>query len=171
MLVLRWALRAITAMEPETLKNLNSATTRHVYWLVRVKSPKVVQYQFTARNETVHASRFECLLVSNDPKQFIIGSVSFSFGAKDAALKAQATYLEDLVFEIRNPQFDTKMKPDFISCPIKRVVSLAKPTAVKPIPPTDKDRQALPAKHIEVSMTIRDVMNALAGLKNAPLRF
>ena len=170
MLVLRQALSAITVMEPETLKNMNSSTARHAYWIVRVISPKVVQYQFTSRNEIVNASKFECLLVSKDPKQFIIGSVPFSFGAKDAALKAQATYLEGLVFEIRNPQFDTKMKPDFIACPLKRVVSLAKPTAVKPIPPTEKDRQALPAKHIEVPMTIRDVMNALAGLKRAPPR-
>ena len=89
-------------MASESLQNMNSATAKHAYWLVRVISPKVVQYQFMSRSEIVNASKFECLLVSEDPKQFIIGTVPFSFGAKDAALKAQAKYLEGLVFEIRN---------------------------------------------------------------------
>ena len=94
-------------------------------------SPKVMSYEFKSRNEVAKATRFQCILVSQDPKQFMIGSVPFSFAAKDAASNAKDKIQDGLTLEIKSPQFDTKMKADFVRCPLKRVANLSPPTVEK----------------------------------------
>ena len=102
-------------MVVETLKNMNQTTANHASWVVRVLSPKVNSYEFKSRNEVAKATQFRCILVSQYPKQLMIGSVPFSFAAKDAASKAKDIFQDGLTFEIKNPQLDTKMKADFVS--------------------------------------------------------
>jgi hypothetical protein len=69
-------------MSIEMLKNMNVQTGMHAAWMVRVLSPKPVNYTFMARQELVRATKFQRILVSKDPKQFMLGSVAFNFADK-----------------------------------------------------------------------------------------
>ena len=55
----------------ETLKNMNSGTAKFATWCVRVLDPKIKSYEFVARGETVKATKFQCILASQDEKQYM----------------------------------------------------------------------------------------------------
>ena len=80
----------------ETLKNMNSTTSKYAKWFVRIIHPKLINYTFSARGETVNAQKFQCVLVSQDPAQYMIGLVPFVFGDRGAAKKASDKFIEDL---------------------------------------------------------------------------
>ena len=73
----------------ETLKNMNQTTAKYASWVVRVLAPKLIPYEFTSRGEVVKATKFQCILVSKDPTQFMIGNVPFSFATRDAPSEAR----------------------------------------------------------------------------------
>ena len=54
---------------------MNSTTSKFAKWYVRVVAPKIIDDSFTARGETIAAQKFECVLVSKDPAQYMIGLV------------------------------------------------------------------------------------------------
>ena len=89
---------------------MNVQTGKHATWVVRVLSPKLIHYQFTAKGQKVEASKFQCLLVSKDPRQFMLGSVPFSFASKDAPSKAFEKFKDWLTFQIKTPEFDKRRK-------------------------------------------------------------
>jgi hypothetical protein len=120
----------------ETLKNMNSSTSKYAKWYVRIIDPKIIDYSFTSRNEPVYAQKFACVLVSEDPSQYMLGLVPFAFTDRDAAQKAFSKFIKDHVFEITTPAFDTKARPEYNGCPVKPVLLLLKPTTIKLIPPS-----------------------------------
>ena len=63
----------------ETLNSLNSSTGKFAEWCVRVLDPEITTYTFTARNKVVKATRFQCVLVTKDPKQCMLAKVPFDF--------------------------------------------------------------------------------------------
>ena len=111
----------------------------------------------------MNATKFQCLLVSKDSAQYMLGSVPFSFADRAAASTALRRFKDGLTFEITNPHFDGKMKADFVSCPLKRVVMLIAPTQVTAVPPTS-DHYNYPAKFIDAGMTLEGVLQSLAQL-------
>ena len=119
----------------ETLKNMNSTTSKYAKWFVRVIHPKILDYTFTARGETVNAQKFQCVLVSQDPEQYMLGLVPFAFTDREAAAKAFAKFTPNTVLEITTPAFDSKARSEYNGCPVKPVVLLARPTTVKVVPP------------------------------------
>ena len=119
----------------ETLKKMNSSTGKFATWYVRVIAPKIIDYKFQARGETIAAQKFECVLVSKDSTQYMLGLVPFAFSDRGAAQKAMDKFKENHVFEITQPAFDTKAKSEFNGCPVKIVLLLARPTIVKAPPP------------------------------------
>ena len=58
----------------ETLKNMNSTTAKFAKWYVRIQEPTVFSYTFASRGETVPAQKSQCLLVSKDPAEYMIGA-------------------------------------------------------------------------------------------------
>ena len=72
----------------ETLKNMNGTTAKFAKWYVRIIDPKVIEYSFIARGQEVQAKKFECILVSNDPSQYMLAFAPFNFQEKQAAVKA-----------------------------------------------------------------------------------
>ena len=100
----------------ETLKNMNGTTAKHAQWCVRILDPKVIDYKFTSRNEMITAQRFECLIVSKDPKQYMLGSVPFRFDDRGAPAKAADKFKDQSVWILKSPAFDTRQKPEFTSC-------------------------------------------------------
>ena len=104
---------------------MNSTTAEFATCVIRVKGPKVVDYQFTSRGETVNAQKFECVVVSKEPKEYMLGVVPFSFQNRDAAQQAFQRFPDGSVWEVKKPKFDARAKPEFISCQIKQVLFLA----------------------------------------------
>ena len=54
---------------------MNSTIGKFAKWYVRIIDPKIIQYEFRSRGETVSAERFECVLVSKDPAQYMLATV------------------------------------------------------------------------------------------------
>ena len=76
----------------ETLKNMNSDTSKFAKWYAHVLDPKVLDYQFSPRGETVNAQKFQCVLVSKDPSQYMQAVVPFNFNERKAAMNALSKY-------------------------------------------------------------------------------
>ena len=146
---------------------MNSTTSKFAKWYVRVIAPKIIDYTFEARGETIAAQKFECVIVSNDSAQYMLGLVPFTFSDRKAAQKAMDKFTENHVFEITQPAFDTKIKSEFNGCPLKTVLLLARPTIVKAAPPTNKEMLEYPAKGITVSMDISQLLRVLKSTGSA----
>ena len=83
------ALPAMTlSKNVETLKNMNGGTAKYAKWYVRIIDPKIIEYSFIARGQSVQAKKFECILVSKDPSQYMLALVPFEFKDPNAAQKA-----------------------------------------------------------------------------------
>ena len=103
---------------------MNTNTGKHAVWCIVIHDPKVIAYTFKARGESVNAERFQCVIGSSDPKQYMMGSVPFSFTDRAAAKKALEKFRDKSVWILRTPAFDTKSKTEYISCPQKSVLLL-----------------------------------------------
>ena len=119
----------------ETLKSMNATTGKFAKWYVRVLDPKVIDYSFQSKGETIAAQRFQCVLVSKDPTQYMLGQVSFTFM--------------------------TLSRADFNGCPVKSVLLLTTPTTIKAVPSTNKAMLEHPATGLEVSMDISELLQFL----------
>ena len=139
----------------ETLKNMRGSTAKHAQWFVRVLNPKEIEYTFVARSEAVNASKFECLLVSQDPKQYMLATVPFRLKDREAAKKAKAKFGDGTVWILKQAAFETKAKLEFNSCPQKSVVLLMEPTKLAAVTPVQTAELAYPSKHIEVALNVR----------------
>ena len=140
---------------------MNATTSKFAKWYVRFIDPKVIDYSFKARGETVAAQKFECVLVSKDPAQYMLGLVPFVFSDRQAAANALTRFTESQVFEVTTPAFDAKARQEFNGCPVKSVLLLTRPTTIKPIPSTNKAMLEHPATGLEVSMDISQLLQLL----------
>ena len=66
-----------------------------------------------------------------------------------------------MVFQVQHPVFDQTMKPEYISIPIKRALLLTKPTKLQEVPPTAEQTLKGVATHVDVGMTLRQVLDRL----------
>jgi hypothetical protein len=151
----------------ETLANMNTNTAKHATWLVRVLDTKVIKYKFEtrgAKKEEVHATKFQCILVSNDTKSYMHGAVNFTFQDRQAAQKAENKFKEGSVWKIDKPIFDTKARTEYNSCPVKTVV-LLDTSKVKTVLPTSSADLAYPAKYIEVPLKLDSLLQVLTTMK------
>ena len=145
----------------ETLKNMNLETAKHAQWVVRVLAPKLIRYSFQSKQKTVQAEKFQCLLVSTNPTQFMIGSVPFNFAAPQAARQALQKFRAGLCFRVQQPEFDGRMKPEYISTPIKKSLLLTNPASVTAVPLTATDTLKDVADHVDVGMSLTNVLGRL----------
>ena len=148
----------------ETLKNMNGTTAKHAQWCVRILDPKVIDYKFTSRNEMITAQRFECLIVSKDPKQYMLGSVPFRFDDRGAPAKAADKFKDQSVWILKSPAFDTKQRPEFNGCSLKSVVLLQPPSKMTAVTPTNTAELAYPAKFIDVALDLKGILRLLASV-------
>ena len=145
----------------ETLKSMNATTGKFAKWYVRVLDPKVIDYSFQSKGETIAAQKFQCVLVSKDPTQYMLGLVPFAFKDRQAAAKALTRFTANQVYEVTTPAFDAKSRADFNGCPVKSVLLLTTPTTIKAVPPTNKAMLEHPTTSLEVSMDISELLQFL----------
>ena len=147
----------------KTLRNMNSTTAKYAKWHVRVIDPKVIDYSFTARREDMEAKKFQRALVSREPEQHMYGLAPFSIKDRNAAKEAALKFTANSVWELTMPTFDSKVKPEFIGCPVKSVVWLCKPTVVTMVPQMKSAAYTYPAMGIKVALDIKGIMELLKG--------
>ena len=145
----------------EPLKNMNASTSKFAKWYVRIIDPKVKDYTFQARGEKVNAKKFECVVVSRDPAQYMMGIVPFEFRNRQAADQAGAMFRPSSVWEVTAPAFDSKAKPDFIGCPLKCVLLLKAPTQLKEVTPDNDIAFKHPSFGLQVALDIKGIMEVL----------
>ena len=145
-----------------TLKNMNASTAKHAKWYVRILDPKIISYKFRAKEKEVNATKFQCILVSKDPSQYMLGLVAFEFKDLQGAKKAFEKFKKGTVWEISTPSFDSKSKSEYNGCPIKTVLLLSPPTKTRAIPPTNKAELDHPAQGLKVALEIKGVMALLS---------
>ena len=93
----------------ETLKKMNSSTGKFATWYVRVIAPKIIDYTFQARGETIAAQKFECVLVSKDSTQYMLGLVPFAFSDRGAAQKAMDKSQRTMFLKSRSRRLTPKL--------------------------------------------------------------
>ena len=145
----------------EALKSMNSQTAKYAKWYVKILDPKVIDYPLFSKGENINAQKFQCVLVSHVPEQYMLGLVPFDFRDRNAATKAAEKFTADSVWEITTPAFDTRSKPEFNGCPIKSVVLLSRPTTTTRVPPTNTAALAYPAKGVHVALDIKGIVDLL----------
>ena len=129
---------------------MNANIGKYAIWYVRVLDPKIIHCEFHCMGETIHAERFECVLVSKDPAQYMLASIPFTFADRTRAQTAVETYGPGCVLEITTPAFDTKSRQKYNGCPVKSVLLLMKPTTIQHVPPTNTQMLQHPAEGLHV---------------------
>ena len=139
----------------ETLKNMNTTTGKYAKWFVRVIDPKVIDYSFQSRSEKVNAQNLQCILVSQDPSQYMMGLVPFDFKNRQAVANAEKTFGPNSVWEVTTPVLDAKAKPEYNGCPVKAVLLLKAPTQLKEVTSENQAAYAHPASGLQVALDIK----------------
>ena len=140
---------------------MNSTIGKFAKWYVRVVDPKIIPYKFWSRGEEVSAERFECIVVSKDPTQYMLATVPFSFTDRMAAKRALERFKSNDVLEITTPAFDAKARQEFNGCPVKTVLLLVLPTNVRTVPITHTQLLGHPAQGLQVSLQITELVKHL----------
>ena len=148
----------------ETLKNMNADIGKYAVWYVRVLDPKIIHCEFHCMGETIHSERFECVLVSKDPAQYMLAAIPFSSIDRTRARKALDTYKDGCVLEITTPAFDMKARQQYNGCPVKSVLLLIKPTTIKHVPPTNTQMLQHPAKGLHVVLDVKSLVFHMRNL-------
>ena len=156
------------ATKYDTLTNMNANSGRHAAWLLCIRSPKIRVIKFKSKGEPVEGFQFQCLLVSNDAKQYMYGRVPFDFKNRAAAEQAMQKFIENSVWKITNPTFDDKAKVQHISCPIKKVLLLKEPTKMEELKNAgdcEETRKWWPTGEVHVPMSLTMTIDALKKVK------
>ena len=140
---------------------MNSTIGKFAKWYVRIIDPKIIEYEFKSKGETVSAQKFECVLVSKDPTQYMLATVPFSFSDRLSAKKALNVFKNNDVLEITTPAFDAKARAEFNGCPVKSVLLLTQPTTMKHVPCTNTEVLQHPAQGLQVSLHITALIKHL----------
>ena len=145
----------------ETLKYMNTTTSKYAAWFVRILDPKIIRYKINSKGEYIDAEKFEVVLVSLQADQFMLGVVPFEFKNRKAAREAQTKFKAHSVWQMVTPAFDAKARAEYNGCPIKSTVLLTAPTKMHAVPPTNDVQFQYPAKGLHVALDIKGIVSIL----------
>ena len=158
------SMRPFSPCFSEPLKNVNSLTAKFPKWYVKVLDPKVIDYSFKSKGESIHSQKSQRELVSHEPAQYMLGLAPFDF-------KDRHAFSADSVWEVTTLAFDARSKLEFNGCPLKSVVLLSKPTTTTTVLPTSSPALANPASSVHVALGIQGIVELLEGaVGSAPER-
>ena len=160
--------QASRATRYEELFNMNANNGRFATWLLRVKSPQITPIKFKANQKDVEGFIFQCVLTSNDPKQYMFGRVPFEFKNRNAALDAQKKFVENSVWKVTNPSFDGRAQAQYISSPIKVVLLLKEPSKLQLLGDSDfcdSTERWWPSETVHVPLSLTGTINALKKVR------
>ena len=141
----------------EPLRNIdNRSTGRHATWVVKVLSPKVVEYSFQSKGEQILAKKFRCVLTSSNPQEYMYGSIPFDFKNRNAAEEGLKKFTDGSVWEISSPAFDHKYRALYVGCPKKAVLLLLAPTVMRRI---EEPGDSVPLQAVWPNLTVHPPCN------------
>lgn len=159
----------------DAVKNMNSNNGKFGAWLLCVRSPEALHVRFQNRKDGkwIEGYRFQCVLASNDPKQYMYGVIPYDFKNSNSAQEACDKFVEGSIWKITKPSFDTRAKREYVSCPIKAVLLLKSPTQLEKLDgPGDCEElnKWWPSGEIHVPLSLTKTIEALKQVK-LPLAF
>ena len=147
----------------ESLRNLNASTAKHAQWLVRILLPRCINYSFKAREELVHATKFSCLLVAEDPHSYLPATVAWSFSDREGPSRALERFPAGSVWIMRKPVFDPRADSRYFSSSVPGVL-LLNSCVLEPVP-NGQPLAAVPADHLEVGLSLKKLMECLTAMR------
>ena len=149
----------------ESLDKMNSTNGQSMSWIVKVANPKIIRVQYWSKHaqEVKEVKRFQCVLTSADPKQYMYGCV-----CNHSVDEAHVKFQEGSVWKITRPVFDVNTKHDYVSCPIKVVVLMEHPTEMEKLSDpgnVEELKKWWPSGDIHVSISVSDAINALKQVR------
>ena len=148
----------------ESVMNMNETNGKHAQWCLRVLNPQLQSYTFQARGQSVDAKSFTCILVGDNPSEYLLGCVPFEFRSPQGPEQAMTRFVENTVWVVSKPGFDMRAKTEFNGSPMKLTLLLRDPTMVRAVPPTDSAAYSFPATHIIPPATLACIV-ALKSIK------
>ena len=154
----------------DKLDKMNATTAKFTSWIVMIRNPKILTIRFWSKHQHkfVDVKRFQCVLASADPKQYMYGCVLQDYRSENAIDEALAKFEEGSVWKISRPVFDTKSKREYVSCPIKMVVVMKSPTEMEKLTdPGDSEdiKKWWPSGDVHVPMSLSNTINALKQVR------
>ena len=110
------------------------------------------------------ASRLECLLVAQTPREFMIGSVPFDFKDRAAHEKAMKQFKDQTVWMLKKPSFDQKAKAEYNRCPLQNTVLLISRSQLLPVTSSNTMELQATATNIEVPRNLTELLGLLASM-------
>ena len=153
----------VANMTFESLRNLNASTAKHAQWLVRILLPRCINYSFKAREELVHATKFSCLLVAEDPHSYLPATVAWSFSDREGPSRALERFPAGSVWIMRKPFFDPRADSRYYSSSVPGVL-LLNSCVLEPVP-NGQPLAAVPADHLEVGLSLKKLMECLTAMR------
>lgn len=146
--------------------NLDGVNAKSGKWLFRVLAPQTIAYVFADATKPrgsnrINAERFDCVLVSNDPTKYIMGSVPFRLARPQAAKKAAARFANGSVWEVARPVFDAKYKKEFNAASLRLALLLQEPTQLRSIEAIDGNYNT-PSMYICPPATLSHIFQSAA---------
>ena len=138
---------------------MNASSQKFATWVVRVIQGRVVSYAFTSQGETVNATKFVCILVSENASEYMLGVCPFRRANPKAAQVAAEKFQDGTCWEITTPVFEEG--PVKNSCPVKTCVKLAAPTGLRAVRPADTEKYNYAVKSIHPAMTLAQALTIL----------
>ena len=141
----------------EPLRNIdNRSTGRHATWVVKVLSPKVVEYSFQSKGEQILAKKFRCVLTSSNPQEYMYGVILCDFKNRNGAEEGLKKFTDGSVWEISSPAFDHKYSRLYVGCPKKAVLLLLAPTVMRRI---EEPGDSVPLQAVWPNLTVHPPCN------------
>ena len=139
--------------------NMNETIGKYAKWCVRVKKPQIQTYTFPSRGQQIEANTFSCILVGDNPSEYMIGCVPFEFRNSGAAKQALARFVEDTVGVVSKPVFDSRAKVEFNGSPMKLTLLLRDPTNLRAVAPTETIAYNFPVMHVIPPTTLAYIVS------------
>ena len=111
----------------EKLKNMSASTGMFAIRNVLVIDSTLNDYAFSSRGEKTDAQQNECVLVSMDPSQYMMGIAPSKFKNRHAASNSENMLRRNSVLEVTTPAFDAKARSEYNGCRLKAVRLLKPP--------------------------------------------
>ena len=129
--------RQVMTTTYESIMNMNETNAKHAKWCLRVLNPQLQPYTFQARGQTANAKQFTCVLVGDEPSEYMIGCVPFEFKVQDGPDNAFRRFVENTAWKVSTPAFDVRSKVEFNGSPMKLTLLLRPPTLLTAVTPAD----------------------------------
>ena len=86
----------------DKLDKMNATTAKFTSWIVMIRNPKIliIRYWSNHQHKFVDVKRFQCVLASADPKQYMYGCVLHDYRSENAIDEALAKFEEGSVWKI-----------------------------------------------------------------------